>query len=71
LSADVAAAKRLAENGLIEVTLEIQGKAKVSIPEAVHVHAITGKGNFVDFHVASAAVLSQAAVSRIWRAFGL
>ena len=45
LSADIAAAKRLAASSMIEVTLETQGsKAKPFAPEAVHVHAITGEG---------------------------
>lgn len=44
LSADVAAAKRLAASGMIEVTLELQGNAKTCALEAVHVHAITKEG---------------------------
>ncbi|MGJ7526701.1 hypothetical protein [Variovorax sp. GB1P17] len=45
LSADVAAAKRLAAGGMIEVTVEGHGKAKSFAPEAVHVQAITDKGS--------------------------
>ncbi|MGJ7571539.1 hypothetical protein ACSFBX_13470 [Variovorax sp. RB2P76] len=44
LSADVAAAKRLVASGMIEVTLEIQGKTKRFTPEAAHVDAITREG---------------------------
>jgi len=44
LSADVAAAKRLAARGMIDVTLEVRGKAKVFSPEAAHVDAITREG---------------------------
>jgi hypothetical protein len=44
LSADIAAAKRLAASGMIEVTLELQGKAKRFALEAAHVDAITSEG---------------------------
>ncbi|MDP9971699.1 hypothetical protein J2W39_002941 [Variovorax paradoxus] len=44
LSADVAAAKRLAASGMIEVTLEVQGKAKRLALQVVHVEAITREG---------------------------
>jgi hypothetical protein len=44
LSADVAAAKRLAASGMIEVTLEVQGKAKRLALEVAHVDAITSEG---------------------------
>ncbi|MDP9971693.1 hypothetical protein J2W39_002935 [Variovorax paradoxus] len=44
LSADVAAAKRLAASGMIEVTLEVQGKAKRLALQVVHVEAITSEG---------------------------
>ena len=44
LSADVAAAKRLVASGMIEMTLEVQSKAKTFAPEAAHVHAITREG---------------------------
>lgn len=44
LSADVAAAKRLVASGMIEVTLEVQGKGKRFVPEAAHVDAITSEG---------------------------
>ena len=44
LSADVAAAKRLVASGMIEATLEIQGKAKGLALEVAHVDAITSEG---------------------------
>ncbi|MCY1369898.1 hypothetical protein FFI97_009795 [Variovorax sp. KBS0712] len=47
LSADVSAAKRLAADGLIEMTLELQGKAKTFVRESVHVRTITRDGALV------------------------
>ena len=44
LSADVAAAKRLAASGMIEVTLEVQGKEKRLALETAYVDAITSEG---------------------------
>ena len=44
LSADVAAAKRLVASGMIEVTLEIQDRAKGFAPETACVSAITSVG---------------------------
>ena len=44
LSADVAAAKRLAASGMIEVTLEVQDKEKRLALETAHVDAITSEG---------------------------
>ncbi|BEP64580.1 hypothetical protein GmRootV213_51340 (plasmid) [Variovorax sp. V213] len=44
LSADVAAAKRLVASGMIEMTLEVQGKAKRLALEVAHVDAITSEG---------------------------